>query len=77
MEIVGSLPNLEVLELKSFAFFGPELETTEGQFPRLKFLLVDSSHLEHLITEGSHFPRLESLCLFRCGTLSEIPADIG
>ncbi|KAL0402622.1 UNVERIFIED_CONTAM: Disease resistance protein RPP13 [Sesamum latifolium] len=76
-EIVGSLPNLEVLKLKNIAFFGPEWVTTEGQFPRLKFLLVDGSHLEHWITEGSHFPRLESLCLFRCGKLSEIPADIG
>ncbi|KAL0298502.1 UNVERIFIED_CONTAM: putative late blight resistance proteinR1B-16 [Sesamum radiatum] len=77
MEIVGLLPNLEVLKLKNIAFFGPEWVTTEGQFPRLKFLLVDGSHLEHWISEGSDFPRLESLCLFRCSELSGIPADIG
>ncbi|KAL0322263.1 UNVERIFIED_CONTAM: Disease resistance protein RPP13 [Sesamum calycinum] len=77
MEIVGSLPNLEVLKLKNIAFFGPEWVTTEGQFPRLKFLLIDNSRLEHWITEGSHFPRLESLCLFGCSKLSGIPADIG
>ncbi|KAK4433084.1 putative late blight resistance proteinR1B-16 [Sesamum alatum] len=61
MEIVGSLPNIEVLKLKNIAFIGPEWETTEGQFPRLKFLLIEGSHLEHWITEGNHSQTRESI----------------
>ncbi|KAL7152836.1 hypothetical protein ABFS83_04G125000 [Erythranthe nasuta] len=41
MTIGGSLPNLEVLKLKKGAFRGLEWETTEGEFCRLKVLVMD------------------------------------
>ncbi|KAL8056570.1 hypothetical protein ABFX02_04G127100 [Erythranthe guttata] len=76
MKIVGSLPNLEVLKLKSGAFRGLEWETTEGEFCRLKVLVLDRTDPRIWITESSHFPTLEVLVLRECYTLSEIPYSI-
>ncbi|KAK4433081.1 putative late blight resistance proteinR1B-16 [Sesamum alatum] len=75
--IVGSLPNLEVLKLRNFAFRGYKWETSEEEFRRLKFLLIDKSDLQHWITESSHFPNLKWLVLYRCWCLKEIPHGFG
>ncbi|KAI3459083.1 hypothetical protein Pfo_015746 [Paulownia fortunei] len=75
--IVGSLPNLQVLKLRHFTCQGDKWETTEGDFPQLKFLLIHKSDLRHWITESSHFPSLKSLLLHYCRHLSEIPDGIG
>ncbi|KAK6135999.1 hypothetical protein DH2020_030271 [Rehmannia glutinosa] len=77
MKIVGSLPNLEVLKLRDSACDGSKWETSEGEFRRLKFLLIDDSDPQHWITESSHFPRLKCLVLRCCWRLSEIPEGIG
>ncbi|KAI3459100.1 hypothetical protein Pfo_015763 [Paulownia fortunei] len=77
MTIVGSLPNLQVLKLRNLAFEGDKWETTEGEFPQLKYLLIDQSDLQHWITESSHFPSLKCLVLLGCEYLSEIPDGIG
>ncbi|KAI3459069.1 hypothetical protein Pfo_015732 [Paulownia fortunei] len=77
MTIVGSLPNLDVLNLRDFAFKGDKWETAEGEFPQLKFLLIDESDLQHWISESSHFPSLKCLLLHRCRYLNEIPDGIG
>ncbi|KAL0364917.1 UNVERIFIED_CONTAM: putative late blight resistance proteinR1B-16 [Sesamum angustifolium] len=66
MGIVGSLPNLEVLKLRDYAFRGYKWETSEEEFHCLKFLLIDKSDLQHWITESSHFPNLKCLLLYRC-----------
>ncbi|KAK4394341.1 Disease resistance protein RPP13 [Sesamum angolense] len=66
MGIVGSLPNLEVLKLRDYAFRGYKWETNEEEFRCLKFLLIDKSDLQHWITENSHFPNLKCLVLYRC-----------
>ncbi|XP_073143378.1 putative late blight resistance protein homolog R1A-3 [Henckelia pumila] len=77
MSIIGSLPNLEVLKLFG-ALDGEEWITLEGQFLKLKFLLLESSNMwRHWETESSHFPRLESLILRYCMKLEEIPYGIG
>ncbi|EYU40389.1 hypothetical protein MIMGU_mgv1a001268mg [Erythranthe guttata] len=76
MTIVGSLPNLEVLKLKKGAFRGLKWETTEGEFCRLKVLVMDRTDPRIWITESSHFPTLEVLVLRKCYTLSEIPYSI-
>ncbi|KAL8557561.1 hypothetical protein ACS0TY_004852 [Phlomoides rotata] len=47
MSIVGSLPNLQVLKLKNNACGGDTWETSDGEFPQLKFLLIEASNLEH------------------------------
>ncbi|KAI3459098.1 hypothetical protein Pfo_015761 [Paulownia fortunei] len=77
MTIVGSLPNLEVLKLRDLSCKGDGWETTEGEFPQLKLLLIENSNLRHWITESSHFPILKCLLLHYCRHLSEIPDGIG
>ncbi|KAL8544394.1 hypothetical protein ACS0TY_004800 [Phlomoides rotata] len=78
MSIVGSLPNLQVLKLLKYdACGGRTWETSYGEFPQLKFLLIEGSNLEHWVTEKDHFPRLERLVLRHCWFLQEIPDSIG
>ncbi|KAL0298524.1 UNVERIFIED_CONTAM: putative late blight resistance proteinR1A-10 [Sesamum radiatum] len=77
MTAVGSLQNLEVMKLTSCSFEGCKWETTEGEFPRLKFLKIRSTNLQHWVTDGSHFPSLEHLKLFSCKRLGEIPDVLG
>ncbi|KAK4414168.1 putative late blight resistance proteinR1A-10 [Sesamum alatum] len=77
MMIIRSLPNLEVLKLRNFAFIGEEWECSEGEFPRLKFLLIEGLHLKCWQVESSHFPCLERLIIKRCWELNEIPCEIG
>ncbi|KAL8557601.1 hypothetical protein ACS0TY_004886 [Phlomoides rotata] len=77
MSIVGSLPNLQVLKLKNNACDGDTWETSDGEFPQLKFLLIEGSKLKHWVTEKDHFPRLERLVLRKCRYLREIPDSIG
>ncbi|KAL8544395.1 hypothetical protein ACS0TY_004801 [Phlomoides rotata] len=78
MSIVGSLPNLQVLKLKDNACDGDTWETSYGEFPQLKFLLIQEPfNLKHWVTEKDHFPRLESLVLRHCWFLQEIPDSIG
>ncbi|KAG8367175.1 hypothetical protein BUALT_Bualt16G0045300 [Buddleja alternifolia] len=77
MAVFGALPNLEVLKLRNHACHGFKWETNEGQFPRLKFLLIKDSDLQHWITESSHFPNLKCLVLHSCNKLRKIPDDIG
>ncbi|KAL2515655.1 Disease resistance RPP8-like protein 3 [Forsythia ovata] len=80
MKAIDSLPNLEVLKLKSDAFIGEEWETTEGGFDQLKFLLLEKIDLKYWIVDSIHFPileRLERLVIKDCHDLEEIPNGIG
>lgn len=77
-EKIGSLPLLEVLKLHVDAFRGAEWETVEGQFCRLRFLLIEQcGELAYWRTESSHFPCLEKLVLRDLDELEEIPWGIG
>lgn len=59
MRIVGSLPNLQVLKLRATYFgHGGRWETSDGEFPELKYLSIARSDLLYWTTESSHFPRL-------------------
>ncbi|KAH6812640.1 hypothetical protein C2S51_021658 [Perilla frutescens var. frutescens] len=77
MTCIGSLPNLQVLRLRNYAFDGEQWETTDWGFYSLLLLLIDESNLQQWTTESSRFPRLKCLMLHRCPYLSEIPSDIG
>ncbi|CAA3005963.1 Hypothetical predicted protein [Olea europaea subsp. europaea] len=77
MAIVGSLSYLEVLKLKYHAFEGPVWESKNGEFPRLKLLLIYMTDLEHWKVDEMHFPSLEHLSLKYCYNLVEIPSGIG
>ncbi|GAA0153799.1 antimicrobial response protein [Lithospermum erythrorhizon] len=75
--LIGDLPNLEVLKLRNNAFKGPEWETREGGFQKLKYLLIEETDLRHWELESHHFPHLEQLVLKCCEVLEEIPTEIG
>ncbi|XP_022847056.1 putative late blight resistance protein homolog R1A-3 [Olea europaea var. sylvestris] len=77
MTIVGSMPNLEVLKLLRNSFVGPEWEPTEGEFRKLKFLLLREIDLVHWKADDTRFTRLEHLILRQCFELKEIPCSIG
>ncbi|KAI3454416.1 hypothetical protein Pfo_011079 [Paulownia fortunei] len=52
MPCIGRLPKLEILKLRCYAFRGPEWKNIEGktifgEFPRLKFLLLEDLDLQH------------------------------
>ncbi|KAL8056689.1 hypothetical protein ABFX02_04G135600 [Erythranthe guttata] len=74
MSIVGSLPNLEVLKLRSNAAVGQKWISNEGEFTRLKYLLIHECELEIWESDNTHFPCLEQIHL---GTVSlkQIPSD--
>ncbi|KAL2492484.1 Disease resistance protein RPP8 [Abeliophyllum distichum] len=77
MAIIGSLTNLEVLNLKEFTFDGSVWEPTEGKFLQLKVLLLSKTDLEHLKADETNFPSLQHLTFIDCRKLVEIPSAIG
>ncbi|KAI3454380.1 hypothetical protein Pfo_011043 [Paulownia fortunei] len=77
MKYIGRLPNLEVLKLRWYAFQGPEWETYEGEFPRLKFLLLEDLDIQHWTADRHHCPSLTRLIIRHCYKLRVIPWEIG
>ncbi|KAL0356359.1 UNVERIFIED_CONTAM: hypothetical protein Sradi_4082800 [Sesamum radiatum] len=77
MSIIGSLPHLEVLKLKQYAFTGAVWKPVEGEFSRLRFLLIKKTQLVRWIAENTHFPCLEHLIIRECHDLEAIPSGIG
>ncbi|KAL0457857.1 UNVERIFIED_CONTAM: putative late blight resistance proteinR1A-10 [Sesamum latifolium] len=71
MTIIGSF------KLHSYAFKGPEWNPVEGEFLRLKVLVIQSCELVWWTTEDAHFPNLEVLSLIFLRVLKEIPSSIG
>ncbi|KAL0417091.1 UNVERIFIED_CONTAM: hypothetical protein Slati_3541000 [Sesamum latifolium] len=74
--IDSSLPNLEVLKLDNTGE-GAEWSPIEGEFLRLKVLVIESHHLEQWGAEDIHFPNLYGLYLRDMWDLKEIPLSIG
>ncbi|XP_012846813.1 PREDICTED: late blight resistance protein R1-A-like [Erythranthe guttata] len=78
LSAIGSLPNLEILKLGSDSVRGSEWNPVEGEFLRLKYLLINyCTELKHWNAESVHFPVLESLVLNGFMQLDEIPSGIG
>ncbi|KAI3455561.1 hypothetical protein Pfo_012224 [Paulownia fortunei] len=78
MTKIGLLPHLEVLKLLFQAITGPNWNPVEGEFLRLKFLLIQCcDDLVHWTADSIHFPCLEQLVLQHMYSLEEIPSGIG
>ncbi|KAI3454406.1 hypothetical protein Pfo_011069 [Paulownia fortunei] len=77
MRHIGKLPKLEVVKLRWYACRGPEWKTYEGEFPRLKFLLLEDLDIQHWTANRHHFPSLTRLIIRHCYKLREFPWGIG
>ncbi|KAL2531489.1 putative disease resistance RPP13-like protein 3 [Abeliophyllum distichum] len=77
MEIIGKLKYLEVLKLEYVSFEGIQWDTSEGEFPQLKFLKLGQVQIAEWNTSRDHFPRLERLILQSCIRLKMIPPSLG
>ncbi|XP_019189634.1 PREDICTED: putative late blight resistance protein homolog R1B-16 [Ipomoea nil] len=73
INVIGMLPNLEVLKLKQVSD-GPDWEPTEGNFRKLKFLYLEAENLESWeVDGGDQFRCLTRLVLKKCTKLEGIP----
>ncbi|CAL5354687.1 unnamed protein product [Camellia sinensis] len=72
-----SLPNLEGLKLLYKACIGKRWETSDGEFPRLKFLKLEHVQVDQLEVSSNHFPVLQRLVLIQCNGLKKIPSEMG
>ncbi|KAA8532448.1 hypothetical protein F0562_032481 [Nyssa sinensis] len=76
MSILGMLSNLEVLKLRRDACIGPEWETRDGEFQKLKVLQLKYLSFTEWNTSSFHFPSLQHLVLHGCHKLEEIPSSL-
>ncbi|KAL3650565.1 hypothetical protein CASFOL_006968 [Castilleja foliolosa] len=72
---VASLPKLEVLKLRCFAFRGEEWETPDDGFLSLEFLLIEDTDLVFWDIGNGSFPRLQCLVLKQCYKLEYIESE--
>ncbi|XP_073121201.1 putative late blight resistance protein homolog R1B-23 [Henckelia pumila] len=78
MAIIGSLPNLQVLEiLDNDINRESEWSMLEDQFLQLKYFCSTLDHLVNWEMEKDHFPSLETLILKRVKWIDEIPRGLG
>ncbi|XP_073121180.1 putative late blight resistance protein homolog R1A-3 [Henckelia pumila] len=78
MDIIGSLPNLQVLEvIDTPGADASEWTPVEGQFLRLKYFFSTLDYLVKWEVEKEHFPSLESLILKHALWIDEIPCGVG
>ncbi|XP_042024556.1 putative late blight resistance protein homolog R1B-16 [Salvia splendens] len=75
--MIGSLVNLEVLKLEYLSVVGEEWVAVEGDFPMLKFLLMERLDLRCWMAEGVDFPSLQRLIIRHCSRLEGIPCGVG
>ncbi|XP_047973240.1 putative late blight resistance protein homolog R1A-10 [Salvia hispanica] len=78
MNVIGSLPSLKALKLRSYAFQGSRWETQKASFRGLEFLLIEESDLEQWKPGYESFPKLTYLSMKHCYKLKEIhkPASL-
>ncbi|GMP93063.1 hypothetical protein CsSME_00043047 [Camellia sinensis var. sinensis] len=72
-----SLPKLEGLKLLYRACRGKRWETSDGEFPQLKFLKLRSVEFDQWEVSRNHFPKLQRLVLIQCNGLKKIPYEMG
>ncbi|XP_042011885.1 putative late blight resistance protein homolog R1A-10 isoform X2 [Salvia splendens] len=72
MDVIGSLPILRVLKLRSYAFQGSHWEAQDGSFRSLQFLLIEESDLVQWKPGYGSFSRLKYLSMKHCYKLKKI-----
>ncbi|XP_028082887.1 putative late blight resistance protein homolog R1B-16 [Camellia sinensis] len=72
-----SLPNLEGLKLLYKACIVKRWETSDGEFPRSKFLKLKHVQVDQLEVSSNQFPVLQRLVLIQCNGLEKIPSEMG
>ncbi|XP_073126202.1 putative late blight resistance protein homolog R1B-14 isoform X2 [Henckelia pumila] len=78
MTLIGSLPNLQALNMEGNCGTEPcEWTTVEGEFLQLKCFCSSLDHVVKWETEKEHFPCLETLILDSVVMMDEIPSGIG
>ncbi|KAL7115168.1 hypothetical protein ACP275_04G168300 [Erythranthe tilingii] len=77
LTMIGSLPNLEVLQLGIGSVRGSEWNPIEGEFLCLKYLFINCFELKYWNAESVHFPVLENLVLNGIFQLDKIPSGTG
>ncbi|KAL0318445.1 UNVERIFIED_CONTAM: hypothetical protein Sangu_2000700 [Sesamum angustifolium] len=75
--LASLLPNLKWFELQRDAFKGPEWDQIEGEFPRLKVLIIGECELKWWRAENNHLANLKTLVLRFMHQLQEIPSVVG
>ncbi|XP_060175111.1 putative late blight resistance protein homolog R1A-10 [Lycium barbarum] len=75
LNIIGELPNLEVLNLQWNACQGRDWHPIAGGFTRLKLLLICDCYLKYWRATNDNFPVLECLLIRYCRYLNEIPIE--
>ncbi|KAL0402823.1 UNVERIFIED_CONTAM: putative late blight resistance proteinR1A-10 [Sesamum radiatum] len=77
MTTIGTLHNLEILKLRFCSLQDDEWELSEGEFYRLKTLVLEGMNIVQWSVEADHFPSLEQLIIKHCRKLEEIPSGFG
>ncbi|XP_022870601.1 putative late blight resistance protein homolog R1B-17 [Olea europaea var. sylvestris] len=77
MEIIGRLRCLEVLKLVSAAFEWEQWDTSESEFPQLKYLKLCAVKIAEWNASSDNFPRLQRIVLEHCKNLKMIPSNLG
>ncbi|XP_047955139.1 putative late blight resistance protein homolog R1A-10 isoform X2 [Salvia hispanica] len=72
LDVIGSLPRLKVLKLRSYAFQSSKWEAQKGSFRSLVFLLIEESDLVQWKPAYPSFPVLKYLSMKHCYKLKEI-----
>ncbi|KAK6123410.1 hypothetical protein DH2020_042833 [Rehmannia glutinosa] len=72
MKVIASLPKLEVLKLRCYAFRGPKWEVLNKGFPSLEFLLIKDTDLVYWTIGHESFSKLQCLSLKQCYKLQDI-----
>ncbi|MCD7448098.1 hypothetical protein HAX54_038192 [Datura stramonium] len=74
---IGTLHNLEVLNILLLAFTGRKWTVGVGGFLNLRLLKIEHNSIKHWNMSVDSFPCLEQLVLRWCDNLEEIPASFG
>ncbi|XP_042003684.1 putative late blight resistance protein homolog R1B-8 [Salvia splendens] len=77
MSVIGSLPNLEVLKLRCYAFQGRTWIVEEKRFAKLGYLVIEDTDLVKWEVREGGCPNLYYLSIKHCHLLEEIHGRFG